>query len=170
MPVPATSPRVYAALLALSTALYGCGTSEAPSAAPRAAAAATPDSIEQMRFVKGYEEGIAEARRQRRPALIIFTAEWCEYCHQMLDEAFHDPAVVSLSDQFVCVLVDADRETLVCSEFRIRAYPTVQFLSPRGVPLNRLTGKQPGQSLYLAMQAALQAVARRTAAEEAARL
>ena len=68
---------------------------------------------------------------------------------------------MSLSEQFVCVLVDADAEPEVCRQFRVKGYPTIQFLSPRGTPLNRVTGKQPTVQLVMEMQAALQAVARR---------
>lgn len=156
-------------MLALSLSLCGCGSAEQPERHKAMEVAPRP-SMPQVHFVQGYEAGVAEARRQRRPVLIVFTAQWCEYCQQMLEESFRDPAVVSISDQFVCVMVDADRESLICSEFRVRAYPTVQFLSPRGVPLNRTTGMQPGQTLYLEMQAALQAVARRNAAEQTSRL
>ena len=44
--------------------------------------------------------------------------------------------------------------------FQVTGYPTIQFLSPRGVPLERIVGKKPGHQLMMAMQAALQNVAR----------
>jgi thiol:disulfide interchange protein len=114
-----------------------------------------------IRFINGYHRGLELAREQQLPALVFFTAEWCTYCRQMEADAFTQDSVVELSKQFVCVLVDADCEPGVCRDFRIQGYPTIQFLSSRGVPLNRVTGKQPGQQLAMQMQAALQAVARR---------
>jgi thiol-disulfide isomerase/thioredoxin len=114
-----------------------------------------------IQFVAGYDRGLELARERQMPALVFFTADWCTYCHQMEADAFSQESVVQLAKQFVCVLVDADCEPGVCSDFRIKGYPTIQFLSPRGVPLNRVTGKQPGQQLVMQMQAALQAVARR---------
>jgi thioredoxin-like negative regulator of GroEL len=93
--------------------------------------------------------------------LVFFTAEWCRYCHQMANEAFGQPPVVALSQHFVCVQIDADAERDVCQQFRVQAFPTVQFVSVRGVPLNRIVGKKPSRDLVLAMQAALQSVARR---------
>ncbi len=92
--------------------------------------------------------------------LVFFTASWCHYCHQMADEAFADPQVVSLSEQFTCILVDADREADVCRQYGVTAYPTVQFVSPRGALVGRVVGKQPAHRLMIAMQAALQSVAR----------
>ena len=99
--------------------------------------------------------------------LVFFTARWCEYCHQMAAEAFTHPQVVNLSNQFVCVLVDADAEPAVCQQFQITGYPTLQFLSPRGVPLERVVGKRPGHQVLMAMQSALQHVARRVEAPDA---
>lgn len=111
-------------------------------------------------FINGFQPGLRLARQRQKPLLVFFTAEWCHYCHQLAGEAFVQDAVVEMSRQFVCVLVDADAEPEVCREFRVRGYPTIQFLSPRGVPLNRVTGKQPGHALVHEMQAALQVVAR----------
>jgi thioredoxin-like negative regulator of GroEL len=81
----------------------------------------------------------------------------------MANEAFVQEQVVGLSERFTCVLVDADREPEICRQFQVRGYPTIQFLSPVGVPLNRVVGKKPGHQLVIEMHAALQAVARREA-------
>jgi thiol-disulfide isomerase/thioredoxin len=113
-----------------------------------------------MPFVKGYARGSQQATATGKPMLVFFTADWCHHCHQMADEAFVNPQVVGLADRFVCVLVDADAEPEVCKQFRVQYYPTVQFLSVRGMPLNRLVGRKPTDQVTTAMQAALQNVAR----------
>ena len=104
--------------------------------------------------------GTGEAERENKPMLLFFTAQWCQYCHQMAGEAFTDPQVVNLSEKFVCVLVDADSaaESLPSSS-TLRQYPTVQFVSPQGMALNRIEGKRPGHQVMMAMQAALQTAA-----------
>jgi len=117
-----------------------------------------------LHFVEGYRPGYERALREGKPMLVFFTAGWCNFCHQMAEEAFKNPQVVGLSERFVCILVDADSEGDVCKQFRVQGYPTIQFLSPRGVPLNRIKGKQPGGQLMIAMQAALQNVAMHDAA------
>ena len=141
----------------------GCG-ADIETPAPKAAARRAPErelAKGRISFVEGYERGCEASRQQGKPMLVFFTARWCDYCHDMADDAFCQDAVVSLSEQFVCVLVDADAEPEVCRQFRVKGYPTIQFLSPRGTPLNRVTGKQPTVQLVMEMQAALQAVARR---------
>ncbi|MEK6236479.1 MAG: thioredoxin family protein, partial [Planctomycetales bacterium] len=121
--------------------------------------AETPDMIDGMAFVDGYAEGFRIAQEEGKPMLLFFTAEWCRYCHLMLEDAFVQEEVVSLSKRFVCVWVDADRETEVCETFEVDGYPTVQFLSPRGTVLNRVVGKRGAAEFLPEMQAALQAVA-----------
>lgn len=160
--------------------LAGCEVSEegprllAEESAPSSASAlparqplfpATPSTTSQsegsLPFVKGFEAGYERATTARKPMLIFFTAEWCHFCHQMADETFTNPQIVALADHFVCILVDADAEPHICKRFRVQGYPTVQFLSPRGVPLNRLVGRKPSRQLMAAMQAALDNVARK---------
>jgi protein disulfide-isomerase len=114
-----------------------------------------------LRFVEHYADGYSQAVNQGKPMLVFFTAAWCHFCHQMAEEAFTHPQVVSLSEHFVCILVDADAEPDVCRQFDVTGYPTIQFLSPRGAALDRIVGKKPGHQLMMAMQAALQSVARR---------
>jgi thiol:disulfide interchange protein len=123
-----------------------------------------------LRFVDSYEVGLRQASTDGRPLLLFFTASWCQYCHQMAEEAFTNPQVVRLADRFVCVLVDADRTPELCQKFQVKGYPTIQFLSPGGTALGRVVGKQPGHQLMMAMQAALQNVARHESELESAAL
>jgi len=156
--------------LLCASLLAGCDAQTRPPAAPNvsagaAGAQASPPRAARglLRFSDSYERGFAEARREGKPMLLFFTAEWCHYCHQMADEAFTNPQVVSLSEKFICVLVDADASRDVCRQFRVSRFPTVQFLSPGGVLLNRFEGKLPVHKVTMEMQAALQTVARRSA-------
>ncbi|HET6883484.1 MAG TPA: thioredoxin family protein, partial [Pirellulales bacterium] len=112
-------------------------------------------------FIEGFERGYEKARAQQKPMLLFFTAAWCKYCHQMAQEAFVQDGVIELSQNFVCVLVDADAEPQVCRQFEVRGFPTIQFVSSQGTRLNRITGKQPAHQLIAQMQAALHALARR---------
>jgi thiol-disulfide isomerase/thioredoxin len=120
-----------------------------------------------MQFIAGYRQGCLLAAREQKPMMLFFTASWCKYCHQMADEAFTHPQVVRLSDSFVCVLVDVDREPDTCRQFEVAGYPTIQFLSPRGVPLERIVGKKAAPQVLMAMQAALGHAARKAEASAA---
>ena len=150
-------------VLATALLVVGCQREEASlqsQPAVRAVAQAAHVARGRLRFVESYETGYEQAAREGKPMLVFFTATWCNFCHQMAEEAFTNDQVVSLSERFVCILVDADKQPELCREFEVRGYPTIQFLSPRGTPLNRITGKRPGQQVVMEMQSALQDVAR----------
>jgi len=159
----------WAALLALASLApwMGCNTDSTQTPLADTAngsaqvAPAAEGQNQTIEFVHGYRQGTQAAHEQGKPMLLFFTAEWCGYCHAMERETLRDPQIVALSKQFVCVIVDADAEPDVCRLFRVRGYPTVQFISPRGVALNRLVGKQPVAQLSMEMQATLEAIARR---------
>jgi thioredoxin-like negative regulator of GroEL len=166
-------PNLAALGLYVATLLAGCGESAAPSSTPPAQPAAAkpvepavppanrPQIVRgSLRFIEGYQAGYAAAVEQKKPMLIFFTASWCHFCHQLAADAFNDATVVNLSERFVCVLIDADREPEICSYFRVRSYPTIQFVSARGHLLNRMVGKRPGRELSRQMHAALQSLAR----------
>ena len=140
----------------------GCEVQSRPTAdAAQARPASGRLACGRLRFVDSYERGFNEARRQNKPLLVFFTAQWCHYCHQMADEALTNDQVVSLADRFVCVLIDADASADICRQFHVSRFPTLQFVSPQGVVLNRLEGKRPGHQVTMAMQAALQNLAQR---------
>ncbi|MEM8944624.1 MAG: thioredoxin family protein [Planctomycetota bacterium] len=112
-----------------------------------------------LQFVADSKVGLHLAAKQKTPCLMFFTAEWCTFCHQMEATAFADPAITQLAEQFVCVLIDADREPAVCQQFDVRGYPTVQFVSSDGRQLHSLVGKQSPTQLASGMQAALERLA-----------
>ena len=109
----------------------------------------------QLYFVNDVKTGCHLATQHGMPCLFFFTAEWCTFCHRMADTAFADAAVGLLGQNFVCVLVDADRERDLCAYFAVTGFPTVEFVSPQGQSLHRLVGQQSPANLVVGMQAAL---------------
>lgn len=150
--------------------LAACDLAEEPAASPTMSSeqAVGPDGMGALQFVRGFEAGLQEAHREGRPMLVFFTAQWCDYCHQMAKNAFTDRQVVQLADRFVCVLVDADSEPIVCERFGVKAFPTVQFVSPQGIPLKRLVGKKEAPQLAYEMRVTLQTVALRSHGQQMA--
>jgi thiol-disulfide isomerase/thioredoxin len=57
---------------------------------------------------RSYENGSAEARREGKPLVLIFYADWCPRCREY-SALFRDPRVVERALGFVMVRVDSDR-------------------------------------------------------------
>lgn len=107
-----------------------------------------------LHFVLDPHVGCQVAAKQGLPCLLFFTAEWCNYCHQMEGSAFRDAAVCELADGFICILVDADREQMLCEHYGVSGFPTVQFIAADGRALHRLVGRQSAAELATGMRAA----------------
>lgn len=146
-----------------------------PQAQEALAAPAQPQSVEplsreaapapkiargRIKFDDRCAAAMARAQAERKPVMLFFTAEWCRFCNQMAQDAFRQDPVVGLSERFVCILVDADRQPEICQQYDVRSFPTVLFLDGDASTVGCLTGKQPTHRLVMEMQQALQAVAR----------
>ncbi len=159
--MPVAHPRKFSArtlLVVLIAALcVGCGQAGVDTK-PDFLTGVDPGLLErhgQLYFVNDVQTGCQLSKQRGLPCLFFFTAEWCTFCHRMADTAFADSAVGELGQNFVCVMVDADRERDLCSYFSVTGFPTVEFVSPQGQSLHRLVGQQSPANLVAGMQAAL---------------
>lgn len=82
-------------------------------------------------FVFGYDDGMAKAQAEGRPAMIFLTTTWCSWCKKMSATCLQDPEIRELLEQnFVLVLVDGDQESAVKRKLKNTGYPHIVFLSP----------------------------------------
>ena len=112
-----------------------------------------------LTFVQDSTTGYQLASLKQKPCLLFFTADWCTYCHRMEESAFADEAVAELAEEFICVMIDADREQAICKEFEVTGFPTVQFISQKGQRLHKLIGVQSASDLAIGMKLALERTA-----------
>jgi thiol:disulfide interchange protein len=104
-----------------------------------------------------YENGMGAARQQRKPVMIDFMAAWCGWCKVLDAEVYSNPEVIALSEQFVCIKVDGDRQRGPLQTHRVNSYPTVLFLDSDGRELHRVVGFRPTQAFMSEMRKALAA-------------
>ena len=155
----ATWFRLGALTVCLMLALVGgCGRSGEPTVVSSILAGLDRQLITrrgELDFVADVATGRRLAAEQGQPCLLFFTAEWCTFCHQMEETSFRNSLVSEMAANFICVLVDADRQPEVCQQFSVTGYPTIQFVSANGHVLNRLEGRQSADELLSGMRAAL---------------
>lgn len=110
------------------------------------------------------EESFELADTLELPVLLYITAPWCEPCHLMEQTTFTDRDVVAtINDDFLPILVDADKRPDVDSRYNNGGWPTTAFLNAEGEVLeshNFLTVEQ--------MISVLQRIKARFAGEETA--
>jgi thiol:disulfide interchange protein len=157
-------------------ALAACDTRPAspPKASPTPAAAAgkNADSWNPTEIAwRGYDEGLAEAKAQRRPILLVFFTSWCPHCANY-SKVFGDPRVVEAAKQFVMIRLDGDKNGEVSARFAPDGeyVPRTFFVDPDGKLLADVHENRPRfryfyeesrpNGLLAGMQAALAAAPR----------
>jgi thiol:disulfide interchange protein len=82
---------------------------------------------------KGLDEGLAEAKKDKKPVCLIVFTEWCPHCKNYA-KVFHDPAIVAKAKQFVMIRLDQDKSKEQAQKYAPDGgyIPRTIFLAPDG--------------------------------------
>ena len=108
-------------------------------------------------FVENCAAGQRLAGAGAKPLLIIFRATWCRWSSAFTQQTLSDPSVIALSERFVCVQVDADRDAAVCHRYGVTQFPTVLILTADNSELTRRSGHTLAADLQPLLRQALAA-------------
>jgi uncharacterized protein YyaL (SSP411 family) len=94
-----------------------------------------------VEFVE-YREGIIEELEARgRPYFLLFSAEWCFWCHEFGENTLTDDKVAEfLNANYVNVFIDADINSAAYVRYRATGLPFTVFLNPDASPHFRYAG------------------------------
>jgi thiol-disulfide isomerase/thioredoxin len=121
--------------LVLFTVLGLCGGGCSAAARTRAAHAFAPAMHwDQAIEWHAYETGLARARVERKPILLVFYADWCPPCKEF-HHVFDDARVIGRAKDFVMIHVNGDQREDVAKKFDVHNYPRTYFLTADGVLL-----------------------------------
>jgi len=89
-------------------------------------------------------EALAKARREGKPIILDFYADWCAACVELDEKTWHDPGVVAKFSQVVPLRMDFTRSNAwsrqMMEKYHITGMPTVIVLDPNGEEKGRFTG------------------------------
>ena len=83
---------------------------------------------------RGYDDGIAAAKKEKKPVCLVFYTEWCPHCGNY-SKVFHDPKVVEKTKQFVMIRLDKDKNDEISRKYGPDGsgyIPRTYFLSSDG--------------------------------------
>jgi thioredoxin-related protein len=88
-----------------------------------------------------YEDGLAQAKAQKKKIYINFHADWCGYCHKMERETFKDSKVIAfLNTNYIPIRINSDKEKNLARQYHVRGLPDNIFMEEGGQSI----GNQPG--------------------------
>lgn len=67
-----------------------------------------------------YDEGIQLAKKQGKPIVLNFYADWCPDCKKMDKITFENQEVIEKSKDFVCIKVNTEVNPELTKEFNIK--------------------------------------------------
>ncbi len=91
-------------------------------------------------WVDDYEQAKVQALKENKLILVDVWASWCEPCRQMDAKTWSQWAVIVESRKFVCVRLDADRQSATGAWLAVEVLPTVLVLAPFGTEMFRGKG------------------------------
>jgi thioredoxin-related protein len=105
------------------------------------ALAAVPVHAEGIVWLNDYVAARRESHDKSLPLVIDFSTQNCHWCRQLEATTFRDPAVVKLlSEHFVALRLDGEKDGVLAQQLGISGYPTLVFADPNG----KILGKQEG--------------------------
>lgn len=101
-----------------------------------------------------YESGVvAEHRERDRPYFLLFSAQWCHWCHVLAQTTLNDETVYTyLNEHFTNVFIDADIHSSVYVSYEARGVPFTVFLNPDGSVYYKYSGTLYAQDFLEVIQ------------------
>ena len=108
-------------------------------------------------WLTSYEEAMTAAKKNKKPVMIDFYADWCGWCKRLDSDTYIDEDVVALAQDFISLKIDADVEKDLSSRYKVVGLPTILFIDANGNEIHRVVGYRPPQDFVKEMNSALEA-------------
>lgn len=95
--------------------------------------AAPATAVEPVTFLSGGRAELDRAGAEGQPAVLYFTAGWCDICKTLKKKTLFQPVVTEALEGMVSLTVDFDGEPGLVEDFSVVGPPTLIFIDANGV-------------------------------------
>lgn len=101
-------------------------------------AADVPPPPSSIQWRTDLASALLEAQQTNKAVLVDFSADWCPPCIVMKHDVWPDDAVEhAVSQSYVPLLIDVDRDSTVSGRYGVYGIPTILVLDPQGQVIRR---------------------------------
>ncbi len=100
-----------------------------------------------INWIENHDAGLAEAKKEGKPLFLLLYADWCHWCQKTQSETLTDPRIGKLSDRFVWMRLNSDKEQKYKKEFGQNGFPMMVILKPDGTVLKKIDGYRDASRL-----------------------
>ncbi|HMX26348.1 MAG TPA: thioredoxin family protein [Blastocatellia bacterium] len=104
------------------------------------------------------DDALAQAKRENKPLILDFHAEWCVPCRRMEKTTLADARITTLLKQTVFIRVDTDANPEIARKLGVVGLPDIRFVAPDGRVLRQLRGYQDADSFATAIERIVQVI------------
>ena len=106
-------------------------------------------------WIEDHNTAMDQAEEAGKPLVLMLYADWCPWCEKMFATTFEDPRIKSLSDRFVWLKINSDKERVYKEVFGQEGYPMIVLMDRHGETIEKLGGFQDGSTLILYLEKVL---------------
>ncbi|MDF1874606.1 thioredoxin family protein [Sulfurimonas sp. SAG-AH-194-I05] len=107
-----------------------------------------------IQWEKDFETGLANAKKQNKPTLFVYSRHSCHYCRVLDENTFKDPAVIkALNENFISIISYTDENDYTPRHLMARGTPAIWFLDTNGTPMfQRMMGAVKADAFLYALR------------------
>lgn len=94
----------------------------------------------ESKWLTSLEEGMIVAKRDGKPMLVDFYADWCGPCKQYKSDVFPTAEFKKAAADYVLVMINVDNQPEVAGRYKIEGIPDIRILDAKGDVVDQLVG------------------------------